>query len=229
MEGFLRIHKPQDWTSHDVVQYLRRVTGIKKIGHAGTLDPFATGLLIVGIGRSATKHIDQWKQYTKTYTTTIHLGATSDTYDSTGAIIPALNVTIPTIEQVEKTLTTYIGTQPQIPPMYSAKKVQGKKLYDLARAGIIIERSPCTITIHHIILTAYNYPFLHLTCTVSTGTYIRTLAHDIGQSLGTGGYCDTLERVAIGPYTNQDAPEPKDITKENWETYIQTQQVIIGN
>ncbi len=218
--GFLLIDKPKDWTSHDVVGYLRKITGIKKIGHAGTLDPFATGLLIVGVGRSATKQLDDFKGLPKIYNAIIHLGATSDTQDSTGIITEQSEYTIPTLSDIQKMLSSFTGKQTQIPPMHSAKKVNGQKLYTLARKGIEIERTPHEITIYDITQKEYTFPTLTITVHCSTGTYIRTLAHDIGQKLTTGAYCKELRRINIGEYDVEKAQKPKDITKENWQKYI---------
>ncbi len=214
--NFLLIDKPKDWTSHDVVAKIRgmarKETGIKKIkvGHAGTLDPFATGLLIVGIGRDATKRLDEFKALPKTYVATLKLGATSDTQDSDGIIIqtPDTDNQTPSIEEVNQILKSFIGKQKQIPPMYSAKKVGGKKLYDLARQGIEIERQPSEIEIYNIKLLDYKYPDLKIEVDCSTGTYIRTLAHDIGEKLGCGAYCDELRRTRIGEYEVEDAKAP---------------------
>ena len=218
--GFILIDKPPDWTSHDIVAVLRRITGIKKIGHAGTLDPFATGLLIVGIGRPATKRIDEFKHMPKQYTTTIHLGATSNTQDKTGDITQTPNPLTPPIETIQTTINTFLGKQQQIPPMFSAKKVKGKKLYELARKGIEIERQPNDIEIFSIDLLNYTWPKLQIHVACSTGTYIRTLAHDIGQSLGTGAYCEELRRTAIGDYTVENAQPIKSITADNWQTHL---------
>ncbi|NCO05211.1 MAG: tRNA pseudouridine(55) synthase TruB [Candidatus Magasanikbacteria bacterium] len=220
--GFLLINKPEEWTSHDVVGYLRGVTHIKKIGHAGTLDPFATGLLIVGVGRAATKRLDEFKNLDKVYTTTITLGKTTDTFDKTGTTTTEFHEknTPPSEKKIREIITSFIGTIQQLPPMYSAKKVNGKKLYELARKGITIERQPNTITIHDITIISYTYPTLTIRVTCSTGTYIRTLAHDIGQKLETGAYCETLHRDAIGPYTSINKPTPKELTTENWQSYL---------
>ncbi|MBT3538523.1 tRNA pseudouridine(55) synthase TruB [Candidatus Parcubacteria bacterium] len=224
--GFLLINKPVDWTSHDVVGYIRGVvrkaTGDKKIrvGHAGTLDPFATGLLIVGIGREATKRIDEFKNMKKNYVATIKLGATSDTYDKTGEIKQVVRAGRDLSQQdIDKVLQSFLGKQKQTPPMYSAKKVQGKKLYELARKGIEIERKPNEIEIYNIKLVTYDPKSnsLKIKTEVSTGTYIRTIAHDIGQKLGFGAYCEELKRTEIGEYDLTNAVGPKDITKENWE------------
>ncbi len=217
---FLLIDKPVDWTSHDIVAYLRSVLKIKKIGHAGTLDPFATGLLIVAVGRQATKRIDQFKNQDKTYTVEIELGATTETYDLTGNIKKTAGEIIePTRERILEILEDFIGAQEQIPPMFSAKKIKGKKLYELARKGIEVERKPSEITIHDIKLLEYNYPNLKLEVKCGTGTYIRTLAHDIGQKLKTGAYCKELRRTEIGKYQVEDAQPPKKITSNNYQDF----------
>lgn len=220
MQGYLLINKPQDWTSHDVVAKLRGITKIKKIGHAGTLDPFATGLLIVGVGRPATKHLDRFHEFSKTYEATIALGHTSTTYDTEGEISTQDTDTIPTKQEVENTVKQCIGPQQQLAPMYSAKKVDGQKLYDLARKGIEIERKTHDIVIHDIELIQYIYPNVYIKVTCSTGTYIRTLAHDIGQSLGVGGYCTELKRTSIGPYTIKDAQDMETLTKQGAEPFL---------
>lgn len=253
--GFLLIDKPIDWTSHDVVGYLRRVTHIKKIGHAGTLDPFATGLLIVAIGREATKRIDKFKNLPKTYETTIRLGATSDTQDRTGNIkeCGTWDEEPITKEKIQGVLHTFLGKQMQTPPMYSAKKVAGKKLYELARKGIEIERQAHEIEIYDIELLHHfpspcrggsgkglnqgtqdkhedplptspyqveEYPSLSIRCHVSVGTYIRTLAYDIGKKLDVGAYCEELRRTRIGDYSVDNAKEPKEITEKNWKSHL---------
>lgn len=209
--GFLLINKPTEWTSHDVVGYLRKVTRVKKIGHAGTLDPFASGLLIVAVGRENTKRLDEFKGFDKTYIATLHLGAVSDTFDSTGVITPVSDKNILRSE-VEEILKNFMGEQSQLPPMFSAKKVNGKKLYKLARQGIEVERKPSLITVYDIKILGYTYPFLELEICCSTGTYIRTLAHDIGEKLGVGAYCESLQRISIGNFHLKDALEIKNVT-----------------
>ena len=199
--GFLLINKQVDWTSHDVVAKLRGLLKTKKIGHAGTLDPFATGLLIVGVERAATKHLDWFHQFPKTYDVVVELGATSTTEDATGEITTAENAYMPTEEEIKEVIGGFLGKQDQIPPMYSAKKVDGQKLYSLARQGKTIEREPAEITIHEIKLNSYSYPLLDLTVSCSTGTYIRSLARDIGEALKTGGFAKELRRTEIGPFS----------------------------
>jgi tRNA pseudouridine55 synthase len=207
-ENFLLIKKPTGWTSHDVVAYLRRqYPRGTKIGHAGTLDPFATGLLIIGVGRDATKRLDEFKNLPKIYEAVLFLGAISDTQDKDGTITSTGIEKKYTEEEIKKILETFIGPQLQIPPMYSAKKINGKKLYDLARQGIEVERKPSAIEIYNIELLNYNYPHLKIRVGCSTGTYIRTLGHDIGQKLGCGAYCAELVRTKIGQYALKNAQE----------------------
>jgi tRNA pseudouridine55 synthase len=210
---FLLINKPAGWTSFDVVNYIRKKIKIEtnnkniKVGHAGTLDPFATGLLIVGIGREATKRLDEFKNLPKSYLATIHLGATSDTHDVTGTIEKELatNKEQPSLEVVKKIVMMFVGKQQQIPPMFSAKKINGQRLYKLARQGKTVERKPVEIEILDIKILGYTYPFLKIEVTCSAGTYIRSLADDIGKKLGTGAYCEELTRTKIGEYKLENA------------------------
>lgn len=218
--SFLLVNKPKDWTSHDVVAYLRKTLKVKKIGHAGTLDPFATGLLIVGIERESTKKLEEFKNLPKTYEAKIMFGATSDTQDSTGKITVHDNHgLIPATDKVHQTIRSFIGKQTQIPPMYSAKKIKGQTLYKLARKGVEIERKPQQIEIYNINILKYDYPQLDIEINCSTGTYIRTLAHDIGIKIGTGAYCAELKRTKIGEHDLSNAGEVKNIDKENYLQY----------
>ena len=223
-QNFILIDKPVGWTSFDAVNFvrhqLRQATGNKKIkvGHAGTLDPFATGLLIVAVGRENTKKIDEFKALPKTYIATLRLGATSDTFDSTGDItISAQSSTLKKItkKQIQTVLSSFLGRQLQLPPMYSAKKVAGQRLYSLARQGIVIERQPSEITIFDMKLLDYSCPNLTIEVQCSTGTYIRTLAEDIGQKLNVGAYCQELRRTKIGQYIVEDAIKIADL-KHDW-------------
>jgi len=206
METFLLINKPVGWTSHDVVGFLRKqYPRGTKVGHSGTLDPFATGLLIVGVGREATKRLDEFKNLPKTYEAILFLGATSDTQDKDGIITVTGVEKKYTQEEIENILKTFVGPQLQTPPMYSAKKINGKKLYELAREGKEVERQPSEIEIYNIKLLKYEYPRFKIHVDCSTSTYIRTLAHDIGQKLGCGAYCEELTRTRIGGYYLKDA------------------------
>lgn len=218
--GFLLIDKPADWTSHDVVAYLRGVTKTKKVGHAGTLDPFATGLLIVGVGREATKRLDEFKEMRKEYVATVELGATSDTFDVDGKIERSAISHQLSLDTIKQELNNFVGKQQQIPPMYSAKKVQGKKLYELARKGIEVERKPNEIEIYEIELLEYEFPLLKVSVSCSTGTYIRTLANDIGSKLGVGGYCKELRRIRIGNFEVNKAKSPKELSRETYTQFL---------
>jgi len=200
MEGIVLVDKPEGWTSFDVVARIRRlardITGNKiKVGHAGTLDPLATGLLILLIG-SATKQQDQFMKLDKTYEAQVTLGSTSDTFDSEG-VKTAISAKKPSVSQILATLDKFTGQIEQIPPQHSAIKINGKRAYALARAGKSPEMQPRTIIIRSIELKDYKYPVLQLTCAVSSGTYIRSLANDIGNQLATGGYLSALRRTRI--------------------------------
>lgn len=229
-DNYFLIDKPAGWTSFDAVNVVRKIARQKnpeektiRVGHAGTLDPFATGLLIIGVGREATKKLDEFKNLPKTYLATIRLGAVSDTDDRDGVITPCHCENSPTPNGkggyeaipskivIKKTLKNFLGEQEQIPPMYSAKKINGKKLYSLARQGKIVHREPSKINIYNIELIDYEWPNLNIKIDCSTGTYIRTLARDIGEALGTGAYCDQLRRTKIGDYSVENAIFPNDI------------------
>lgn len=200
MNGILCVDKPPDFTSFDVVAKLRGMLKTKKIGHGGTLDPMATGVLPIFVGR-ATKACDMLPVQDKRYTAMLRLGLTTDTQDATGAI---LSQSVPQCgrAEVEQALAAYTGPQQQLPPMYSAIKVNGRRLYDLARKGIEVERPPRSITVHHIaLLEALDRERYRLDIACSKGTYIRTLCHDIGQRLGCGGIMESLRRTEACGYT----------------------------
>jgi tRNA pseudouridine55 synthase len=228
MDGFLLIDKPEGITSHDVVDRLRRVTGVRRIGHAGTLDPFATGLLIVGVGRGATKRLSEIMGKDKIYEAVAALGATSDTQDKTGIVTERKvkrevrkDGAWPNEAEVKKAMAAFTGRISQVPPMYSAKKVGGRKLYELARAGQEIERKPVEVTIREFAITEYSPPRLGLRVRCSSGTYVRTLAHDLGAALGTGAYLEELRRTAIGDFRVENALKLDAVTAENWQASLQ--------
>ncbi len=208
MEGLLLIDKPPGITSHDAVDVVRRHAGTRAVGHAGTLDPFATGLLIIGINK-ATKWLTKLIGLDKTYEAGLLLGAESDTFDKDGVVTPwPFPVQQPQDKaQVETSLTHFRGTFEQRAPLYSAKKVHGKKLYELARLHRADEamRPTKRITVHELTLTRYAYPELDLHVHCSSGTYIRSLADDLGRTLNTGAYLHTLRRTMIGTYAVNDA------------------------
>lgn len=192
--GFFIIDKPADWTSHDVVAKCRGILGERRIGHTGTLDPMATGVLPIFVGR-ATRAIEFVNNGDKTYEATCRFGLVTDTQDSTGTVLSTSSVNI-TQNQLEDTLTHFRGSILQIPPMYSAVKVNGKKLYELARKGKEVERAPRSTTIHTLELLDFSGDIAILRITCSKGTYIRTLCHDLGQVLGCGAVMASLRRTA---------------------------------
>ncbi|MFA5966944.1 MAG: tRNA pseudouridine(55) synthase TruB [Patescibacteria group bacterium] len=245
MPGIYLINKPKGITSHDVVGYLRKVTGEKTIGHAGTLDPLASGLMIVAIGREFTKRISEFSKLDKEYLAEATLGATSTTYDAEGEIkkfsfchserirqlaeksknletqvprsldcarddrmdgrddrMDGRNDKIVELNQaeIESALQSFIGPQEQMPPIFSAKKIKGQKAYDLARQGKTVELKAVPVTISEIKLLDYQYPILKFKVKVSSGTYIRSLVHDLGQRLNKGAYMSELVRTSIGDY-----------------------------
>jgi tRNA pseudouridine55 synthase len=198
-EGILLVDKPKGPSSFQLVRQLRRLTHVRKIGHAGTLDPFATGVMVLLIGRNYTRLSDQFLGQDKEYLASLHLGATTDTYDSEGILTP-ISTSQPTSDQIATVLSSFQGTVQQIPPMFSAKKIAGKKLYELARQGKTIERPPITVQLETTLLT-YTYPHLILRIACSKGTYIRSLANDIGHQLGCGAYLDDLRRLRSGRFS----------------------------
>lgn len=216
MNYILNINKPPDITSHDVVDKIRRITGIKKIGHSGTLDPFATGVLIILIDQ-ATKEQSKFMRQEKEYLGVITLGTTSSTFDKTG-VIQKISAIRPAKKQIQETLKCFIGDITQIPPIYSAIKIKGKKLYDLARKGIAIEPQPRNVSIQSIKLLEYQYPYVTIKVVCGSGTYIRSLANDIGKRLRTGGYLKELIRTRIGNYKIEDASNLEKLNYNNWKT-----------
>lgn len=203
MNGIVIVDKPAGWTSQDVTARLRRVFGTRRIGHGGTLDPMATGVLPVFVGR-ATRGVEFFEHAEKTYETLLRPGITTDTEDMTGTVLTRCEVSL-TEEQVNAVLPAFRGEILQVPPMYSALKVNGQKLYDLARKGKEIPREPRPITIHELTFLGFEDGCIRLRVRCSKGTYIRTLCKDIGQALGCGGCMDQLRRVQAGEYTIAEA------------------------
>jgi tRNA pseudouridine55 synthase len=221
--GILLVDKAKGSTSFRLVSILRRITKIEKIGHSGTLDPFATGLVVMLIGREYTRQSDRFLEAEKEYEGVIKLGAATDTYDIEGKVISRSDK-IPPLQELELALNAFQGDIFQVPPMYSAKKIQGKKLYELARSGATIEREP--VKVHtQVKLLRYEYPeaAIHVVC--SKGTYIRSLAHDIGQMLGTGGHLISLTRLRSGCFRLENA-----VSQENLQTpgFDITPHIICG-
>ena len=203
MDGIVIVDKPQDWTSQDVTAKLRGVFQTRRIGHGGTLDPMATGVLPVFVGR-ATRGVEFFEHAEKTYEAVVRLGIATDTEDMTGQVLEEREVNI-TEEQFLAILEQFRGEIQQIPPMYSALKVNGQKLCDLARKGKEVERKSRTITIHKLECLEFSGETARLLVHCSKGTYIRTLCKDIGAALGCGGCMQTLRRVSAGSYTIEEA------------------------
>lgn len=202
MNGILLVDKPADWTSHDVVAKLRGILHERRIGHSGTLDPMATGLLVVFVGR-ATRAVEFAESDSKEYLAGLRLGVTTDTQDITGNVLSEA----PPLDRAaaEAVFPQFRGEISQIPPMYSAIKVNGQKLYALARSGKTVERKARTITIHKLECTGEQGGDLMLDVVCSKGTYIRTLCHDIGAALGCGGTLSSLRRIRAGVFSVEDA------------------------
>ena len=203
MNGIVIIDKPEGWTSQDVVSKLRGVLHTKRIGHGGTLDPMATGVLPVFVGRG-TRAVEFFEHAEKTYEAILRFGITTDTEDISGTVLDEKPVSV-TQEQLETVLTQFRGEIQQIPPMYSAIKINGQKLCDLARKGKEVERKPRTVTIHALECLELTETTARLRVHCSKGTYIRTLCKDIGEALGCGGCMEALRRVTAGSYTIEEA------------------------
>ena len=219
MNGIVIIDKPAGWTSQDVTARLRRVFGTRRIGHGGTLDPMATGVLPVFVGR-ATRGVEFFEHAEKTYETELLLGVATDTEDTTGTVLFRREVSV-TPEQLTAVLERFRGEIMQIPPMYSALKVNGQKLCDLARKGRQVERQPRPVTIHELTLLSREGETLRLRVRCSKGTYIRTLCADIGEALGCGGCMQALRRTQAGEYTIAEAvPLQRLLESPEPETYL---------
>lgn len=199
MDGFIVIDKPAGLTSHDIIARVRRILNQKKVGHTGTLDPFATGVLPVAVGEG-TKAIPFLDETVKEYRATMVLGASTDTQDCTGTVVKEGDWTSLCPEVVREVLGAFIGKGTQIPPMYSAVKQGGVPLYRLARKGCEVERAPRDIEIHSILVEQVELPKIIFVVSCSRGTYVRTLAHDIGERLGCGAHLTALRRTRSGPF-----------------------------
>ena len=200
----INLDKPQGITSHDAVTAVKRALGLSKVGHAGTLDPAATGVLLILCGR-ATRLMPYLLALGKKYSVTMALGAETDTLDTEGVVTRRMSFSHVTQHDVEPALAGFTGDITQTPPMYSAVKISGTPLYRLARKGIEVERKPRHVVIHALKLARFDPPFVHLDVTCSSGTYIRTLAADLARALGTCGHVHSLTRTAVGPFTVEDA------------------------
>jgi tRNA pseudouridine55 synthase len=212
--GLLNLNKPVGVTSRAVVDRVSRLLRRVKVGHAGTLDPLAWGVLIVCVG-PATRLIEYVQHMPKRYTTVVRLGARSDTNDADGTVVEAAGAVAPDIDAVRAAVATQVGTILQKPPEYSALKVEGRRAYDLARAGKAVDLAPRPVTIHSIDVRAYEWPRLTLDVHCEGGTYIRAIARDVGEALGCGGLVEILARLRIGPFWIHDAIDPETLTTES--------------
>lgn len=212
----LNINKPAGLTSFGVVRRIRRITGVKKVGHAGTLDPFATGVLILLVGRKATRRFDEFASLDKSYSAIFRFGLTTDSHDITGETLSDKPADIKESD-IQSVLADYQGEVDQVPPMFSAKKVNGKRLYKLARQGKRVEREVSKVTIHQIDAQPVSRRDFRFDITCSKGTYIRALARDIGSKLGVGACVTELTRTAIGEY-NLDTALLLEEVEEKWNS-----------
>lgn len=212
MEGILNLDKPIGLTSHDVVARVRRACGLRRVGHSGTLDPLATGVLVVCLGR-ATRLVEYLVGLPKTYVTTVRLGQTTTTYDAEGEVVAERPVAVDSAE-FTTALTHLRGTITQRPPQYSAIKRGGRPLYELARRGVEVEVPLRTVTIYELTLLGFDGRDAQLRVRCSSGTYIRSLAHDLGEALGCGGHVLALRRTAVGDFTSDDALPLADLTAD---------------
>jgi tRNA pseudouridine55 synthase len=203
MDGILNLNKPKGWTSHDVVSFVRRLTHMQRVGHAGTLDPLATGVLLVCLGR-ATRVVEYLMEGRKHYRAVLLLGISTDSHDADGQVTATAPVTAGRTD-VEKALSHYHGTIQQVPPMVSAIKRDGQPLYALARRGIVVERAARPVEIYELALTDWRPPNLTIELVCSPGTYVRALARDLGQELGCGAHLTALTRLASGDFTLSEA------------------------
>lgn len=201
--GIINVYKEKGYTSHDVVAKLRGILKQKKIGHTGTLDPDAEGVLPVCLGKG-TKLCSLLTDKRKSYEAVLHLGIETDTQDISGKVLKECPVKA-SPDEVEKCMLGFLGNQQQVPPMYSALKIQGKKLYELAREGIEVERQPRPVTFYEIKILSMNLPFVRFSVTCSKGTYIRTLCHDIGEKLGCMGCMESLIRTQVERFLIEDS------------------------
>lgn len=216
--GVINVYKPTGITSFDVVRKIKKLSRQKKVGHCGTLDPEASGVLPVCIGR-ATKAIEFIMDDFKIYEAQVKLGVVTDTYDREGKVLEENNVDV-SEEKVVEVINSFVGEIQQVPPMYSALKHNGKKLYELARQGIEIEREPRKVTIYNVEIINIDLPIIKILVKCSKGTYIRSLCYDIGKALGCGAMMWSLERYGTGSFLKEDSINLDDLTEDNLKDYV---------
>jgi tRNA pseudouridine55 synthase len=204
LDGALLVDKPATWTSHDVVAKIRNHFRIEKVGHCGTLDPMATGLLILVLGK-ATRLSEKFMSSDKIYEGTMRLGETTNSYDADGELVHSSLVPPLTLDELNETVASFVGDLSQIPPMVSAKKVGGVPLYKLARKGQEVAREPRLVHIYTYRFTDYEEPFAYFRVSCTKGTYVRSLAHDLGQKIGCGAHLTRLRRIGSGKFDVADS------------------------
>ncbi len=212
------INKPKGWTSFDVVKKIKHITQEKRVGHGGTLDPFATGVLVIGTGKD-TKTLQDISHSDKTYEALLKLGETTDTLDPEGIVQDRKTIPDLTIEQIQSVLNSFLGDQSQVPPMYSAKRIKGVRLYKLARKNIVVKREPVQVSIKEISCLEFNTPYIRFSVTCSKGTYIRVLGQDIAKSLNTVGYLTELTRTRVGDFYMDNAQSMKNF-EQIWTSIV---------
>lgn len=212
--GIVVINKPKGMTSHDVVVQVRRKFGMKRVGHAGTLDPLATGVLVILLGKS-TRLFPRFEAFDKAYRTTLILGTKTTTADVMGKVLETLPYDHLTRAKVEEVLETFLGPGQQVPPMVSAIKFKGRRLYELARKGIEVERQPRPIVIHKLSILEFNLPRVSIYLECSKGTYVRKLAEDIGEKLGNAACICEIERTKVGPFSIAEAVALEDLNEQH--------------
>lgn len=230
--GILNIDKPYGLTSMEVVRRVKRASGFKRVGHGGTLDPVATGVIPIFIGQ-ATRIMEYMLDGSKKYRSTIQFGVTTDTYDSLGEVTETADASRLTREEVASALIPFQGEIEQIPPMYSALKKDGKRLYELARQGIVVERKPRQVSVYEIELTEWNPPEATVEVHCGRGFYMRSLAYDLGQGLGCGGHLKTLVRLKASAFTLDEAltleQAEESFSDGTWIEHLHSPDVVLGN
>jgi len=217
--GILVLNKPSGITSRDLVDRVARLLPRIKVGHAGTLDPLASGILIVCVG-AATRLVETLQQLPKSYRTVFRLGARSDTLDADGRIVAEPRPRVPSPLEVEHALSRFLGEVAQRPPDYSALKIKGRRAYDMARAGQSVELAPRPVRIDRIALLRFEWPHVELEIDCGSGTYIRSIARDVGEALACGGFVETLVRTRIGPFTLEQALASADVSTESVRRHL---------
>lgn len=228
MAGLLIVDKPEGVTSHDVVNRIRRLAGTRRVGHAGTLDPLATGVLLVCVGR-ATRLVEYLVGQPKQYVTAVRLGQTTNTYDAEGEVVAERPFAHLTPAVIDEALAQFRGPIQQKAPIYSAIKKNGQPLYKLARQGKAVELPVRQVTLYELSLLAATLPEIELQLTCSSGTYVRSLAHDLGEALGCGGHVSRLRRTAVGDFSLEQATALEALTAENIGAFLQPLTLAVAH